>query len=121
MRSRSVAVGVVATVLLAGGAVFCHLRGSQLRSEGEWHMARGNAAAREYAATLDGASAESELAAFEQRRAVLERSHHWKRLELICILATVLSAFASYLLRLIARVRREVAEADAALEQAGRN
>ena len=111
MRSRSVALAIVVSVLCAGGAVACYLRASQLRSDAEWYLARGNAEAEEYSATLDSAIAERQLATFEQRRELLERAHLWQRAQLLLVLAGVGSAFGSYLLYLFFRLRQQLVEA----------
>ena len=112
MRSRSVLIAIAISGLCAAGAVGCYLKASRLRSDGAWYLARGEAQAQEYAATFDGAIAETELATFEQRRVVLERSHLWQRLELILIMAAVVGAFSSYVLYLYYRLRQQLVSQD---------
>ena len=112
MRSRSVLVAIAISGCCAAGAVGCYLKAARLRSDGAWYLARGEAQAQEYAATFDGAVAENELATFEERRVVLERSHLWQRLQLILIMAAVVGAFSSYVLYLYFRLREQLVEHD---------
>ena len=111
MRSRSVALAIAVSVLCAGGAVASYFEASQLRSEAEWYLARGNAEAREYSATLDGAVAERELASFDKRRELLERAHGWQRLQLLSVMGGVGSALGAYLLYLFFRLRVQLDDA----------
>jgi hypothetical protein len=113
MRSRSVAVAIILAAACAGGAVACFFRASQLRSEGEWLLARGNAQAEEYASTFDNAAAESQLVSFEKRREVLEQAHRWQRYQMLLIMSSVAAAFASYLLYLFYRLREQLVDAQA--------
>jgi hypothetical protein len=110
LRSRSVAAAIAVSLLSAGGAVACFYRSSQLRTDGEWYLARGNAEAEEYASTLDSAVAEKQLATFEQRREILEKAHVWQRLQLLLILCSVVAAFGSYVLYLFFRLRQQLVE-----------
>jgi hypothetical protein len=111
MTSRSMAVAVGLSLLSAGGAVACFAQASKLRNEAGWLMARGNAAAAEYASTFDGNHADRELVVFEQRRAVLEGAHKWQRAQMLLVLLSVILAFASYVLYLLARLRDQLADA----------
>ncbi len=112
MRSRSVAVAIGVSVLSAGGAGLCFARAHQLREEGAWKLARGNAQGEEYATTLDSSVAEQQLATFEERRVLLEQAHLWQRFQLIFIMLAVVAAFSSYMLHLYHRLRVDLVEAD---------
>jgi hypothetical protein len=111
MRSRSVALGIAVALLCAGGAVSCYVRASQLRSDAAWYLARGNAQAAEYSASLDSEMAEQQLASFEQRRELLESAQRWQRGQLLLVLDSVGAAFGSYLLYLFFRLRQQLVEA----------
>jgi hypothetical protein len=115
MRSRSVAVAIGVAVLCAGGAVGCYVRAQQLRGEAAWLMARGNAEAQDYAASLDSATAANQLKTFEQRRAVLERAHLWQRGQMLLTLSSVAAVIASYVLFLFRRLREQLVDASAGL------
>lgn len=110
MRSLVVALSICA--LCAAGAVASYRKSFQLRTEASWLMIRGDAQGAEYAATLDGAIAEAQLATFEQRRAVLEQAHRWQRVQMLLILATVVAAICSYVLHLLHRLNRQLADAE---------
>jgi hypothetical protein len=110
-----VAVAIGVAVLCAAGAAGCYVRANQLRGEASWLMARGNAEAQEYAASLDSATAASQLKTFEQRRAVLERAHLWQRGQMLLILSSVAAAIASYVLFLFRRLREQLVDASAGL------
>lgn len=110
MRSRSVAVAVVLALVCFGGSVACWFRSAAYRRDAEWHLLRGNAAAHEYAQTFDDAIAEQQLQAFELRREALEWAHVWQRGQMLLLLSAVASAVASYLLHLLARLRRDLSD-----------
>jgi hypothetical protein len=118
MRSRSVAVAVTIALVATGGAVASHLRSHQLKSDAQWLMERGSAQAEEYATTLDSRVAEAQLVTFDEHRAVLERSEIWHRTEMLLILLAVVAAFSSYVLYLFRRLREQLVEASAHLEEA---
>lgn len=108
--SRSMALALTAAVLFAGGAVGCWWRASELRGEGRWLLERGSAQAEEYARSFDGSYADGQLQTFAQRRAVLERSLTWQRLQLVFVLASVVCAFSSYVFFLFRRLRDQLVE-----------
>jgi hypothetical protein len=107
MGARSVLVAAGCSLLTGAGAVACFLKTSQLRTEAGWLMARADAQAAEYSSTLDSAIAETQLATLELHRAVLQRAYTWQRLEMLLILAAVVSAFCAYFLHLYNRLRRQ--------------
>lgn len=115
--SRSVIMAIAVAVLSAAAAAGCYLRASQLRTEAGWLMARGNAAADEYAQSFDGAAADAQLASFDQRRAVLEQAQRWQRLQMVLVLAAVVSAFCSYVFFLFRRLREQLVDATADLDE----
>jgi hypothetical protein len=117
MRSRSVALAVLMAVLAAGGAVAAHLRAHQLRTDAGWLFERGTAEAEEYSTTLDPRAAEAQLLTFDEHRQVLERAELWHRTEMLAILLAVVSAFSSYVLYLFRRLREQLVEASAHLEE----
>jgi hypothetical protein len=121
MRSRSVTVAVTIAVAAAGGAIASHLRSRQLKTDAQWLMERGSAQADEYATTLDSHVAEAQLATFDERRSALERSEIWHRTEMLLILLAVVAAFSSYVLYLFRRLREQLVEASAHLEEAPRS
>ncbi len=98
---------MIAALLVFGisvaGAAFSSVRMSRLRTEASWLLATADAYAADYGTSLEGSFAEAELASFEQRRAVLEQSHRWQRLEIACILAAAAAAFTAYALYLVLR------------------
>lgn len=112
MRSRSFTVAIVFAVLCLGGAVGSYAMARSLRTEAKWLMARGDAQAQEYAATFDGAAAEKQLSTFEQRRVVLERAQRWQLLQMLLVLAAVMSGFSSYVLFLFRRLREQLVDAN---------
>jgi hypothetical protein len=111
MRSRGMVLAALVSLLCAAGAVGCFVRAHQLRTDAAWLMARGRAEAAEYAASFDGRVEEKQLATFDQRRDALEASHTWQVGQMLCVLATVASAFASYLFFLFRRLREQLVEA----------
>jgi hypothetical protein len=104
-------------VLAAGGAVGSHLKAHHLKSDAQWLMERGSAQADEYATSLDSRVAEAQLVTLDERRAVLERAELWHRTEMLAILLAVVSAFSSYVLYLFRRLREQLVEASAHLEE----
>lgn len=118
MRSRSVAISIVVAVLFAGGAVGSFVQAQRHRTEARWLLERGDAQGQEYAATFDGAAQDAQLITLEERHAVLEKAHLWQRLQLVCILASVIAAFSSYVFFLFRRLRDQLLEgADASMYQ----
>lgn len=118
MRSRSVAVAILFALLFAGGAVGSFFQAQKYRTEARWLLERGTAQAQQYAQTLDGTAADEQLSTLEQRREVLESAHLWQRLQLLCILASVIAAFSSYVFFLFRRLREQLLEgADASMYQ----
>jgi hypothetical protein len=102
---------MLVTALAAAGTVGCFLRASRLQSEGEWLMARANAQAEQYATTFDGSYADQQLATFDEHREVmLSGAHLWKRLQMLGVMLTVLSAFSTYVLFVLAKLRTEIEE-----------
>jgi hypothetical protein len=121
MRSRSVTVAIIIAAAATGGAVAAHLRSRHLKTDAEWLMARGSAQADEYAASLDSHVAEAQLATFDERRAALEKSEIWHRTEMLLILLAVVASFSSYVLYLFRKLREQLVEASAPLEEAPRS
>ena len=111
MRSRSMVVAAVISLLCALGAVGSFIRASTLRSDAAFLMLRGSRQAAEYASSFDGRIAEQQLATFEQRRAVLEVARRWQVLQLVLVMSTVLTAFASYVFFLFRRLREQLMDA----------
>ncbi len=99
MRSLSVALTCLLSLLCAAGAGACFWKDRQLRTESGWLLARAGAQAEEYAASFDGARADEELAIMAQRRDVLERAYHWQQGQALFIIASVLLLFLTYLFR----------------------
>lgn len=112
MRSRSVIAAVVVTILFGATAVGAYVQSARLRSEAGLLLARGEAAGKEYAATLDGALAERQLWTLDLRREALEKAHFWHRIQLLAILAGVVSALCTYILYLIHRIRQQLPETE---------
>lgn len=110
MRSRSVVLAVVFTVLSGGAAIGCYLGSSSYRSQAEWLRVRGNAEAAEYATSFNGALADKELGTFEERRELLERAQHWQVGQMVGVLGSVVGLFASYLLFMFAGLRDQLEE-----------
>lgn len=108
MPSRSVAVAVTLTVLCAAGAIGAFIEASRYRGEGKALLSRGHAEAQEYAATFEGAYADKQERSLDARRIILERSHHWQRIQMVLVLCTVVGAFVSYLLYLLSRLRSQL-------------
>ena len=115
MRSRSVAISIAVAVLFGVGAGGSFVQARKLRGDAEWLMARGNAQAQEYAATLDSEKAQHQLSTFAERRTVLERAHIWQRLQYLLTLATVVALFVSYTFFLHRRLREQLLDVSADL------
>ena len=111
MRSRSTTIAIAVSIALAGGAVASYLQARKLRDEAQWLMARGDAQAQQYAATFDNTAAEQQLSTFEKRRLVLEHAQKWQLLQMVLVMASVLSAFSSYVLFLFRRLREQLLDA----------
>jgi len=116
MRSRSVVFAIVLSSAAAVGAVVAHARCRQLRSEAGWLLERGSAQGDEYADTMDSRLAEDQLMTLDERRAVLDRAELWQRAEMLGVLSAVVGAFATYALYLFRRLREQLVEASAHLE-----
>lgn len=108
LRSRVVILALFVTTACGAAAFLCHQRYAELRAEAGWLMERSGAQAIEYANTLEGAHAESQLTLFAERRAMLERAHVWQRLQMLLILAAAVGLFASYALFLLVRLRDQL-------------
>ncbi|MDQ3264791.1 MAG: hypothetical protein M3Y59_14165 [Myxococcota bacterium] len=108
MRSRSVAVAILVSMLCAGGAVASFVQAQKLRTEANWLLARSAAQAQTYAETFDGSAAEEQLGTFEERREVLDRAALWQRAQMLLVLAAVIAAFSSYVLYLFRRLRDQL-------------
>ncbi len=119
MRSRSVAVALLVCLGSGAGAVWAYGKASQLRSDGNWLMLRGNAQAEQYANSFDSEAAETQLQTFEQRRVVLEQAHFYQRVQMMLVLLSVVAAFSTYILWLYYRLRQQLVTAGEGLEDAG--
>lgn len=119
MRIRSVAVATTIAVLLAAGAVGAFLRAKSFRSEAQWLLARSAAEAESYANSFDSESVDKQLGSFDVRREALERAEIWQRTEMLLIMASVVAGFCSYVLYLLSRLRDQLIESAAAVEQSG--
>ncbi len=117
MRSRSVTVAVSIALLTVVAAVGSFVRASQLRTEAQWLLERGNAEAEEYADTFESAMAEKQLATFSERRGVLDGALLWQRLQMLFVLIAVIAAFSSYVLHLFHRLRTDLEEVTDGLEE----
>lgn len=118
MRSRSVAVAILFTVLFAAGAVGSFIQAQKYRTDARWLLERGEAQGQQYAQSFDGAAQDEQLSTLEKRREVLEKAHLWQRLQLLSILASVIAAFSSYVFFLFRRLREQLLEgADASVYQ----
>lgn len=118
MRSRSVAVAAVLTVLCACGAIGCYLAAASHRSEAAYLLERGNAEAAEYARSFNDALAQKELATFEERRVLHEKARQWQMAQMIFALASVIGLFSSYVLFLFAGLQDQLVEAAPELAEA---
>ena len=99
---RKLVVAAVVLVLSLVGAAYSSLRMSRLRSDAGGLSATAKTYAGQYAGSLEASFADAELAAFEQRRSILEQSYRWQQLQIACLLvggAAAVSAYALYLLR----------------------
>ncbi len=105
------AVAAVISLLCAMGAAGCFVRASSLRTDAAFLMLRGSKQAAEYAQSFDGKVAEQQLATFEQRRGVLEKARMWQVLQMLLVMATVVTAFASYVFFLFRRLREQLVDA----------
>lgn len=118
MRSRSVAISIMLSLAFAGGAVGSYLKAQEHRSLARWLLERGSAQGQHYAQTFEGAAADEQLATLDRRQQALDRAHLWQRVQLLCILASVIAAFSSYVFFLFRRLREQLLEgADAAMVQ----
>ncbi len=105
---RKLIIALTIFVLAAAGALISFRKMSQLRSEAGWLLVRADAHAADYASSLDGAFAETELMTFDQRRTLLERAQRWQQLEMFCVLVGVAAAILGYSFYVMRRVRDEV-------------
>ena len=113
MRSSgSMVLAIALSVGCGAGALVCYTRASALRTEADWMMARGNAQGAEYAATLDSAVAERQLATLDERRTLLEAAFRWQRIQLLLVMASVVGAFCSYVLYLLVRLRQQLVDVE---------
>lgn len=112
MRPRNAGLAVLAATLLALSGAACFAYSRKLHGEARWLLARGNAAAQEYLASFEGARVDAQLAAFEQRRAVLERAWSLERAGLLFAIAAALSLVCAWALKTVARMEKEVLELD---------
>jgi hypothetical protein len=119
MKSRSVALALALFTLSAAGAIGAHVRAQQLKTDARWLLERGTAQAQEYADTFDSHVADAQLATLDQHRAVLDRAELWQRTEMLSILLAVICAFSTYVLFLFSRLREQLVEAQAPLDEAG--
>jgi len=110
MRYRSVAFAVALSAVTAAGAVACYTRSVQLGTDGEFLKLRAKASEDAYASTFDGQYMDQQLATYEQRRQVLERSQLWKRGAAMLSLAAVALLIVGYCLFLLSRLREQLME-----------
>jgi hypothetical protein len=108
LRNQILALLIFASCV--GGAVVAFHQMSQLRSEASWLLARADAHGTDYAASLEGSFADTQLVTFDQRRALLERAQRWQTLEILCILLAGAAAVYSYGLYVLRRARHDTAE-----------
>lgn len=111
MRSRSMIIAAVISLLCAAGAIGSYLRASALRTDAAFLMLRGSKQAAEYAQSFDGSIAEQQLATFDQRRAVLDHARSWQVLQMLLVMCSVLAGFASYVFFLFRRLREQLVDA----------
>jgi hypothetical protein len=119
MRSRSVTLAVSLAVLAVASALGSHLRSTHHQSEARWLLERGNAQAEEYAHSFDPAAADRQVQVFEARREVLSRVLLWQQLRLLFSLVAVVAGLCAYVLHLWRRLREDLDEAEAELEERG--
>lgn len=105
MSYRSAALAICLSLGCVALAVACTARARHLDSKGAWLLHRGSAEAAEYLSTFDGKYVDQELVTYEERRAVLERAHLWRRGATSLVMAAALLAFASYVLFLLVRLQ----------------
>ena len=117
MRSRSVTLGVVLTALAIGAGGYAHVRAHQLKTDAGWLLERGSAQGEEYAESLDNRMAEEQLSTLDQRRDALDGVALWQRVELLAILCSVVGAASTYVLFLFRRLREQLVDANAPLEE----
>jgi hypothetical protein len=103
---------IIALIIFAScvaGAAIAFQKMSQLRSEASWLLVRADAHATDYAASLEGSFAETQLVAFDQRRALLVRAQGWQTLEILCILLAGVAAIYGYGMHVLRRARHDTA------------
>lgn len=111
MRSRSVAVAALFTVLSVATAIGASIRASHLQSEAEWLQARGNAEAAEYATSFNPVHQDRQFATFAERAALMRgRMWHWQVMRMLAILGIAVGVIATYVLYLFQRLREQLIE-----------
>jgi len=105
MGRRAIVVGVWLSLGCGAGACGCSWQADRVGRESSWLLARATAHAEEYVRSLDGASADQELAAFEAHRALLERTLLWQQLQTVLTLGAGALAFATYALRVAGTIK----------------
>jgi hypothetical protein len=108
LRNQIIALLIFASCV--AGAVIAFHKMSQLRSEASWLLVRADAHATDYAASLEGSFADTQLVTFAQRRALLERAQRWQTVEILCILLAGAAAVCGYGIYVLRRARRDTAE-----------
>ncbi len=104
---------IIALLIFAScvaGAVIAFQKMSQLRSEASWLLVRADAHASDYAASLEGSFADTQLVAFDQRRALLVRAQRWQTVEILCILFAAAAAIYGYSIHVLRRARHDTAQ-----------
>jgi len=104
---------IIALLIFAScvaGAAIAFQKMSQLRSEASWLLVRADAHATDYAASLEGSIADTQLVAFDQRRALLVRAQRWQTLEILCLLFAAAAAIYGYGRNVLRRARHDPPE-----------
>ncbi len=108
MRKQIIALLIFASCV--AGAAIAFQKMSQLRSEASWLLVRADAHATDYATSLEGSFADTQLVAFDQRRALLVRAQRWQTLEILCVILAAAAAIYGFSIYLLRRARHDTTE-----------
>lgn len=108
MGSHRLAVTIFLAVLSTAGATGSGCYARALSLQADVLLERGAAEAAEFARTLDEQDAKKQLVSFEERRVLLVQAALWTRIEIFCLLGTVVTTLGAYLLFLWGRLARQL-------------
>jgi len=119
MRTRSLLLAGLWTVLSVTSAVVSTSRMEPLRAQADALLARSRAHADAFASSFDGQFADQQLDAFQQRRQVIARVQSWQRLQLLGALGAIGGLFAMWVLWMLGRLQSHLIVGEPREERSG--